>query len=256
MIIILINCRLEEERAEFYGNSVEDSQYMDESEVDSESYSSDYSEEATNEVHEKKTSKVNHRLQVLNSVNSCVNSSLSELKLQSNERINAGINEEMKMTESKVFVPNTEAINTEKVVEEQKKIREKKVAFAEPQVKYFSNEEEIELTTDRRRISVIEQRLYEYSKEDDESEDESDEDETIRIYFKHSDKESNQLSHDSDEFISPKDIYKKIPGPKSILKKTSDVNYNKQASQSASNSATEEESNEDIDPVSAYRTVS
>ncbi|KAH0539722.1 unconventional prefoldin RPB5 interactor-like protein [Cotesia glomerata] len=218
--------RLETENEDIEG---EDDEYYDESEVDSESYSSDYSEEATNEIQEKKSSKANYRLQVLNNVNTgqlttnteyeekeenCSDQSAAEKKVTNNEE---------KSSPSKDNLLESKIIDCKKNKDEVR-VKEKKVAFAEPQVKYFSNEEEMEVGTDKRRISVIEQKLYEYSKEDDDSEDESDEDDTIRIYFKHSEGAPSILVSEGDQIVTPRDIYKTIPGPKSILKKTPDFN--------------------------------
>ncbi|XP_034942811.1 unconventional prefoldin RPB5 interactor-like protein isoform X2 [Chelonus insularis] len=246
--------RLEDE------NQLDDDQYYDESEVDSESYSSDYSEEATNEVHQKKSSKVNHRLQILNSVNT--SELQSDLKNSHKNGLNShNVHENDSFSSTNNGMELTIKSKTEDSTPEmikgsdKSKTKEKKVVFAEPQVKYFSNEEEMEVATEKRRVSVIEQRLYEYSKEDDESEDESDEDETIRIYFKHSDKESIHSSSNGEEILSPRDIYKIIPSPKSILKKTSgDIQYNVQSSL-VNNSASEEESNAEYDIPSAYESV-
>lgn len=245
--------RLENERE----NSPDDDEYFDESEVDSESYSSDYSEEATNEVCEKKSLKINHRLEILNNVNknkSDMNLSqiLDSTSNTSTKKIINCLSIDGKKGDD--LICESEFLESDKSVNGTR-IKERKVAFAEPQVKYFSNEEEMETSTEKRRLSVIEQRLYEYSKEDDESEDESDEDEVIRIHFKHSDKDTNIQTVDGNAISSPKDIYKIIPGPKSILKKTLDhSNYVKQST-IVNNSTTEDESEVDTEPLSAYNSV-
>ncbi|CAD6227338.1 GSCOCG00006105001-RA-CDS [Cotesia congregata] len=215
--------------AENEDNDGEDDEYYDESEVDSESYSSDYSEEATNEIQEKKSSKANYRLQVLNNVNTgqlTTNTEYEEKEENCNDQSAAEkqvTNKEEKSSTSKDNLLESRTVDCKKDKDEVR-VKEKKVAFAEPQVKYFSNEEEMEVGTDKRRISVIEQKLYEYSKEDDDSEDESDEDDTIRIYFKHSEGAPSILVSEGDQIVTPRDIYKTIPGPKSILKKTPDFN--------------------------------
>ncbi|XP_074108970.1 unconventional prefoldin RPB5 interactor isoform X2 [Cotesia typhae] len=216
--------------AENEDNEEEDDEYYDESEVDSESYSSDYSEEATNEIQEKKSSKANYRLQVLNNVNTgqlSINTENKEKEENYNVDQSAGgkkvTNNEETSSTSKDNLLQSKTVDCKKDKDEAR-VKEKKVAFAEPQVKYFSNEEEMEVATDKRRISVIEQKLYEYSKEDDDSEDESDEDDTIRIYFKHSEGAPSIPVSEGEQIVTPRDIYKTIPGPKSILKKTPDFN--------------------------------
>ncbi|XP_008545921.1 unconventional prefoldin RPB5 interactor-like protein [Microplitis demolitor] len=261
--------RLEEEDD---GNTLEDDEYYDESEVDSESYSSDYSEEATNEIHEKKSSKVNYRLQVLNNVNTGKLNNYGtedrEQESRSNDcRSEARSDESHMATNAHEISSTSKDLNLlaeSKSVDAKKpdkvKVKEKKVAFAEPQVKYFSNEEEMEVSTDKRRISVIEQRLYEYSKEDDDSEDESDEDDTIRIYFKHSDSVPSIPVSEGDEIVTPRDIYKTIPGPKSILKKTPDFNKNSCDKNSINDKQTLTndlvgESDEDLEHGSVYNNV-
>ncbi|KAG8041939.1 hypothetical protein G9C98_007243 [Cotesia typhae] len=194
------------------------------------SYSSDYSEEATNEIQEKKSSKANYRLQVLNNVNTgqlSINTENKEKEENYNVDQSAGgkkvTNNEETSSTSKDNLLQSKTVDCKKDKDEAR-VKEKKVAFAEPQVKYFSNEEEMEVATDKRRISVIEQKLYEYSKEDDDSEDESDEDDTIRIYFKHSEGAPSIPVSEGEQIVTPRDIYKTIPGPKSILKKTPDFN--------------------------------
>ncbi|XP_011302611.1 RNA polymerase II subunit 5-mediating protein homolog [Fopius arisanus] len=249
--------KLEEENPEFYTQQFDDDQYYDESEVDSESYSSDYSEEATNEIKERKSTKLNHRLQVLNSVNTCqldMRNEENDRYLRHSRTINyiSTNGNEVSPNECQSF--DVEKAEGNKIVD-RLEVREKKVAFAEPQVKYFSNEEEMEVSTDKRRVSVIEQRLYEYWKEDDESEDESDEDDTIRIYIKHSDKESDIPTNQGTDIVSPRDIYKLIPGPKSILKKTSNhCSYSKEIPPLAE-VTTEESSENEVELISAYNTI-
>ncbi|XP_015116206.1 unconventional prefoldin RPB5 interactor 1 [Diachasma alloeum] len=243
--------KLEEDNPDFYTLQLDDDEYYDESEVDSESYSSDYSEEATNEIKEKKSTKLNHRLQVLNSVNTC------QLETRNDETSSRTINY-ISTNGNEASPDEFQSCDLEKSkgsTVDRLEVREKKVAFAEPQVKYFSNEEEMEVNTEKRRVSVIEQRLYEYSKEDDESEDESDEDDTIRIYIKHSDKESDVSISQGTDIVSPRDIYKLIPGPKSILKKTlNNSSCGTQISQLAE-VTTEESSENELEPVSAYNTI-
>lgn len=246
--------RLEEANPDFYTQPLEDDQYYDESEADSESYSSDYSEEATNEIREKKSTKLNHRLQVLNSVNTTQlgnrNDSIDE------NRPTGTIN--YSSTNGNDSSPDDQSCDLGKSKNEtvdRLEVREKKVAFAEPQVKYFSNEEEMEVSTEKRRVSVIEQRLYEYSMEDDESEDESDEDHTIRIYIKHSDKESNISAGKGADIVSPRDIYKLIPGPKSILKKTLNSSTCNKEIPPVADVTTEESSDNELEAISAYNSV-
>lgn len=69
---------MEEEYPDYHQLCLEE--YEDESEVDSDddSYQSDYSEDAINEIPQKKLSKLNHRLQVLNNANSFDDKSIME----------------------------------------------------------------------------------------------------------------------------------------------------------------------------------
>lgn len=135
-------------------------------------------------------------------------------------------------------------------------VREKKVVFAEPEIKYFSNEEEMDTGNDKRRVSVIEQRLYECTKEDDESEDESDQDDTIRIHFKHTDAESIVPVISGNQITTPRDIYQVIPGPKSILKKRpGDVNVIQQSLVSTDVTTEEESDEQQQESVPVYNMV-
>ncbi|XP_063981155.1 unconventional prefoldin RPB5 interactor 1 [Diachasmimorpha longicaudata] len=243
--------KLEEENPDFYTQQPDDEEYYDESEVDSESYSSDYSEEAMNEIIEKKSTKLNHRLQVLNSVNTCqLNTRNDDIHSRTINYTSTNGNEASPDEFQLCDLDKSKGSTLDRL-----EVREKKVAFAEPQVKYFSNEEEMEVNTEKRRVSVREQRLYEYSKEDDESEDESDEDDTIRIYITHSDKESDVSISEGTNIVSPRDIYKLIPGPKSILKKTLNNSSCSKEIPQLTEVTTEESSENELEPVSAYNTI-
>ncbi|XP_043277429.1 unconventional prefoldin RPB5 interactor-like protein [Venturia canescens] len=127
----------------------------------------------------------------------------------------------------------------------------KSVMFGEPEIKYFNQTEQLASAKEVEKKSI-----------DIPPEEESGEDEVVRIEFKHSDHQPLILDSENNETIeSPRDIYKMLAKPKPILKYSENPNTLEIANSSMVSdlSTTDESIDDEIDEnlagVSTYNTV-
>lgn len=202
---------MEAARPDFYTQDLEDGEVYEESESETGSDASDNMEDESTSENDEKTLNIDEPTS--STAHTTQSSSMNQIHASNSI---TGIASSQKINEVNNIEGRSEPI-TLRVMEPE--AREKKVFFGESRVKYFNNSDKIEAisqdSTAEEPGSSEQTQMREI-----ESSDDKDDDEIIRIEFKHSDCEPEIPDVENESIESPRDIYRMLSKPKSILKKS------------------------------------